>query len=227
MRAIYLEAFQADQAEISDQEKIHHLVKVVRIKIGDEILVLNGRGTKYFCLVNEISKKKIALQVFKKKTIEQENFISVALAKTKKEALDTNIKQAIELGINQIIIFESDFSQNFEFNIERAQRLIASAIEQSNSAFAPSLLEVVNLKDLDFKEFDKVLAFISERESSDNLRLNRESKLLLIIGPEGGFSEREIDLLAEKSECIHLNTNILRATTALPAAVGYIHGKYI
>jgi 16S rRNA (uracil1498-N3)-methyltransferase len=91
-------------------ERAHHL-NVVRVKVGEEILILNGRGLKFFAKIINITKKDIALKIFKFERSTPNDILDLAIATPKKEAFEDILKISVELGINQIVPLFSQYCQ--------------------------------------------------------------------------------------------------------------------
>lgn len=223
MRAIFLEGNYQDEV-IVEGDRFHHLINVVRAKIGDEILLLNGRGTSSLATIVSINKKVAHLIINKQTNVQRSSNITVALCLPKRDALDLCIKQAVEIGINKTILIESDFSVNKSVKHERVERLIESAIEQSNNPFKMQIESISSLDKIELDDFDQVFCLSSQDQTTKDISYDQHSNLLLIIGPEGGFSDQERQYLNnnKKINTIYLNTFILRTPTALSVGSGHI-----
>lgn len=223
MRAIFDPDFNCSNPIVEDADKVHHLNKVLRLKKGEQVLVLTGKGQRISCSVKEVQKKKIFFEVEKQEELPRTSWITIALAVTKKDALDTNLKQAVELGAKKIVLIFTEYSQNYDIKQDRIERLLIAALEQCNEVYLPEVEIWQGLEEV--KNYKHPIAFISEIETTEETNLPLDQDTLVIIGPEGGFSPVEIKFLGEHAQCIKLKTNILRSTTALPMAIGYLHGK--
>lgn len=229
MRAVYdEELFVQKKDYVLTKEKSHHLINVVRVKAGEQIIALNGKGQISTLVVKEIQKKEVIVKCENIQIIGQTGLeIDVMVCKVKKDAMDLVFKSAVELGIKKIIVVDSDFSQRYELNRQRVDKLINSALEQSNNPFKLQIVED-SLKNFKLESYDSVISFSSKpNDKNESLALEKQNKkILIIIGPEGGFSDEE-ELSLEKT-CTHkifLDTPIMRTQTALGCAVGYILGS--
>ena len=119
-------------------DSFHHLVKVARIKPGESLCILNGAGKKYFGEVLTVTKKNIEIII---KEIEQETYIErkCAISVIKRESLELSIRSAVELGVTKIILVKSDYSQNIKINHDRIDKIITSALIQSNNGYKPQI----------------------------------------------------------------------------------------
>jgi len=228
MRAIYLpnEIFDLSQEVHVAGDNAHHLLNVARIRSNDSVLILNGSGTLYESIVINIDKKKLDLKVISIKKIENRNLIDLAICRPKKEAFELILKIAVELGLNKLIPTNSAYSQKFPVNDNRLSKLIESAVVQSNYPFKFELDQERDLIKLNFEEYEQVFLFTNQTDSKFKTPLAGKN-ILYIIGPEGGFSEEEIQLLKEQSKVhiVSLETNILRAPTAVAVGAGWILGQ--
>lgn len=230
MRAVYLEQpIIAGKQLILKGDKVHHLSNVIRIKKNQEILLLAGEGKKFTAKVELITKKEIVLDhIIEHPVASLQYELSLGIAQVKKEALDLILKSCCELGIKKIFILETLHSQNYKLNLERIHKLLISGIEQSNNPWIPEL-EVVKLSQFDREAFDNIFLFsIKKGEVLKTGSLEISSKNLIVIGPESGFDESELEMLEKSSkvQLIHLPTPIMRASTAVNCAVGYILSRY-
>lgn len=223
MRAIFIEILSKEV--ILEEETAHHLINVLRVKKGQKVLGLNGKGVKAEYLLDEVTKKKINLTKINEEIIERPHAIDIAVGKVKKEALSLILKQACELGVENIIIYESEYSQNYRLNLERLNKILVSGIEQSNSAYLPQIVES-KIGEIDYSKYERVVYFSSQRDTSAG-NIDLVGDILLFIGPEGGLSSDEEEKLAQmkNSHRIHLNIPIMRAPTAVSCAMGYLFAK--
>lgn len=224
MRAIY---YPFDKSEISKHilvtdESAKHL-QVVRIKKDEEVLVLNGMGTKAHTKVGEISKNRIELIVLKIEEASPLHQISLAIANPKKDAFEDILKMAVELGVKNIYPLSSDFSQYDYVENERFQRILESALIQSNNAFMPVIHAQTTLEK--FLETENSPLYFFNSKVIENNKLEKSvGERTILIGPEGGFSPREESLLLQKTNIfsIHMPTPIQRAPTAVASSIGYL-----
>jgi 16S rRNA (uracil1498-N3)-methyltransferase len=224
MRAIYLESsIEHDEIILCDKEKVHHYANVLKLKIKEEVLLLSGTGEQRTYIIKELSKKKISLiatsQIVK---IKRKYDISYLIALTKKDALDLMIRSCVELGIKSIYLVQTKYSQKIKLNLERIDRIITSAMEQSNNPYKVEIVLVENLMEFNFSAFKSIYVFDPYHEKAV---CSENSTNLVLIGPEGGFSTDEMMYLKGISNvsCVKLETPILRAETALNVSYGYIY----
>jgi len=233
MKAEYVENL--EQLIGSDQNKIiletnmlHHLLSVSRLRIGEEVLLLNGKGLKVRVSTVSINKVQATFKVEKKEffsTNSQTNFLTIGLCAPKKPALEECLKIIVELGLKNLIVINSERSIDINKHKERLLNVMISAIKQSNNPFLP-LVSYNNLLSINFSEYEKVYLFDSfeEIKKRDIDKVEKDKKYLLLIGPEGGFSKEEVVSLNKIPNLVKLGLPIPIATT--PTFVSFIIGVF-
>ncbi len=206
-------------------ESLKHLL-VVRIKLNEEVLVLNGSGSRAFTRVVSISKHQVELIV---ETVEESSpyhEISLAIANPKKDAFEEILKIAVELGVQKIYPLTSQFSQYDFTPSERSNRILESALIQSNNTFFPQIMPQVKLDEF-LKQAIVPIIFFNSKPNKDKIFNNLNGPKIILIGPEGGFSlDEESKILAQSNTfSIHFSTPILRAPTAVASSIGYLLSK--
>ena len=235
MRAIFDELLIFEQINPGDQltfadSKMHHVIKVARTRVGEEVLILDGNGHTVLTTVLKIDAGSVILEVKEKKIHTQEILLHLALGLPKKEALETIVRSCVEIGINKIIPLKTRYSQLNEVKkTKRMELIIENAMIQSNNPFRSKIDPTINLDELErkFDQYDKLFYFSSTKKNDCSLSpIGPEEKVLFIIGPEGGFALEEEDQICNNKSIntIHLSTPILRAPTAACVAAGLIHG---
>ena len=224
MRAIYHDFdnhFDEEAVSITG-DSAHHLM-VARVKVGEKILLLNGKGTKISGEILSVSKNNIDVKISQKESFTPAHDLSLAVAMPKKDAFEDILKMAVELGIKEIHPLVSDFSQYEYVASDRVTRILESALIQSNNPFFPIIHAQKSLKDFLVEHANDLVFFNSQKDHSifDEKAGTRKT---ILIGAEGGFSAEEISLILKhpKVQQVHLPTPILRAPTAVASSVGYL-----
>ncbi len=214
---------------IIEGEEFRHAVSVLRIREGEEIILLDNSGLEYFAKITSIDKKSLTAKVYDKRESENEPKTDVTLVcgYLKGDKTELVVQKAVELGINKIVVFSSEFSSAFinENKLLRLNKVSQEASKQSKRAIAP---EVIYKKDfassLDFvKECDNKLfacEFASENKADFS---SLKGKTAIVVGSEGGFSKDEADLALSKGfTTVYLGKRILRAETACIALTAIV-----
>lgn len=228
MRAVFIRGFESSDSELSIEGDVHkHLSRVVRVRKGEKLQILNGQGRTYNASIQKVEKKHTVIQIENYTQHEDDRKFHLKVGLTKKEALEEILRKSVELGIASLQFVETEYSQKSMLKNERTQSILESAYCQSNNPW-----ELIIDKTIPFGELEKMISnklsafYMSLKKSTESLDCDKDS--ILLIGPEGGFSEKEEELLdLWGSKSIHLPTPILRAPTAAVAGVGYLHRALI
>lgn len=225
MRAIYHDFQNASSEEILiiSGDAAHHL-NVVRVRAGERIILLNGKGKKLDGTVKAITKSLVEIEVSSVYDAQRSHEISLAVANPKKEAFEDILKMAVELGVKNIYPLSSEFSQYDYVPSDRVQRILESALIQSNNPFFPEIYSQISLKNF-LESHKEPLAFFNSRPNeTDGTYSYKQGQITILIGPEGGFSPNEVTQILKFSKIqeIHLPTPILRAPTAVASSIGYL-----
>ncbi len=235
MRAFYIEQLSdySEGQEVSIEDEAFQHIKVVRLKPSEIVKFLDGKGNQAHAKLISIEKKRAIFKLSDlSKSVKLPSW-DLAIGLVKKDAFDLCLKMATELGVGRIYPLLTSFSQRYELNQDRAQRLLIQALEQSNSLWMPSLELPIEFNDFCLNHVDKndkYSSYICMGMSSSVLPSKLETiegLSLGFVGPEGGFSEEEehkISLIPG-SRSIHLPTPILRAPTAIASLAGVIFTK--
>jgi 16S rRNA (uracil1498-N3)-methyltransferase len=203
-----------------DKEESRHIIKVLRKKDSDILYVTNGLGLLFETQITLASDNKCIVEVLSiKKTDEPKFHLHLAVAPTKmNDRFEWFLEKATEIGIQEITPVICDRSERKVINLERFEKIILSAMKQSNETFLPKLNEAISFKEF-IKKQNKGLQLIAHCEETDKKSLKDVLKpnenVTLLIGPEGDFSEKEIDLALENNyQPVTLGNTRLRTETA-------------
>lgn len=227
MRAVFCENIASNGHHVIDGDRAHHLINVIRVKLKEEILLLNGQGEEARAEVIEIKKKSLELRIIDYLKTESDSCIDLAIAVTKKEALEEILKFSVELKIGKIYFLKTKFSQPMQLKKDRVISIMESALIQSNNRFLPALQEnEIDLKDKFRSVVDGyencVFFTLGKTPVAKEVKFSRPT--LICVGPEAGFDDEEIGQYLTLKNChsLTLKTAILRAPTAVVAAAGHI-----
>ena len=211
-------------------EEFEHAKNVLRLGVGDEVILLDNSGVEYTAVIAEASKKQMQLNVIGKAMGDKEAAVDVALVFGYLKNADKNefiVQKAVELGVKKIIAFSSEFSSSYmnANKLERLNKVSKEAAKQCMRSVAPCVEYCDNLSDalsaVDGYQ-NKLFACEFATESKANVAA-LEGSTAVVIGSEGGFS-REEELLASKMgfASVTLGKRILRAETAAVALTSVV-----
>ncbi len=203
-------------------EESKHCIKVLRLKKGDNVQIINGKGSIYLCEIIDANHKKCLLKIVEKRSKDKraEYSVHIAIAPTKNnDRFETFLEKATEIGIDEISPFIGRFSERKKINTNRFEKVIISAVKQSANPFLPNMNSLNTFHDLINTKFEgeKYIAHCYESSNKKHLKnsYNKGEDVMILIGPEGDFSEDEIKQAISKGfNEISLSDNRLRTETA-------------
>jgi 16S rRNA (uracil1498-N3)-methyltransferase len=227
MRAIFKKDIQfVDGIANLEKKQVHHLVNVVRIKLNDPLLILDGKGTKYFTVIKKLAKRDIQVKLVSEEHCKDDRFIDLLLAPPKKEAFFEILKNAVELNIKNIYTVDTQYSQRINIAEEKIKKILCGAYEQSNYCYEATVFPPCKFKELDnlLEKYNEIYYFTTARSKPPSRSPVSIGPVLIIIGPEGGFTAEEDQYFANHAKVysIQFKTNIMRSQTAVTAAVGFL-----
>jgi 16S rRNA (uracil1498-N3)-methyltransferase len=206
------------------EEESHHCMKALRLKKESVIHLTDGKGNLFKCIIIADDHKRCTVRV--EETIKEfgkRNFtIHLAVAPTKNtDRFEWFLEKATEIGIDEITPLICEHSERTKFKTDRFQKVIISAMKQSLKAYLPKLNEPCTFAELIKKDFHgyKFIASYHENNSSLKALYTKGKDVLLLIGPEGDFSTKEIDSAKECNfTAVNLGDSRLRIETAAVVA---------
>ena len=228
---LYVEKKLSANMLIYIKNKQHHFLKnVLRIKIQDNILIFDGLTGEWLSKVISINRDNVVLQVLKKtREIKSETDVWLIFAPIKLFRMNITIQKATELGISRFIPCITQNTNQPKINIRNLKMNIIEASEQSERLSLPLIDQPTKLETL-VENFPKDRCLIFCNENHENLpmiyealsnKITQYKKWAVIIGPEGGFSDEEIEKITSLPSTISvsLGGRILRSDTATTAAI--------
>ncbi|WP_418263090.1 16S rRNA (uracil(1498)-N(3))-methyltransferase [Flavobacterium faecale] len=208
-----------------DKEESKHIVKVLRKRDGDILHVTNGLGLLFETKIVLASDNKCTVDIISYTKKEPSKFhLHLVVAPTKmNDRFEWFLEKATEIGIQEITPIICDRSERKIINQERFEKIILSALKQSNELYLPKLNPAISLKDFIIKSEKKGLQLIAHCEETDKKTLKSVLKpninVTMLIGPEGDFSEKEIQFALENNyQAVSLGNTRLRTETAAVVA---------
>ena len=215
--------------ELPTDEAIH-AIRVLRLKIGDDIFLIDGKGSFYEAVVTLANSKhclyKITQTLVQNKT--WKGHIHLAIAPTKDiSRIEWLVEKATEIGFDEISFLNCQFSERKNLRIDRIERIVISAMKQSRKAWKPIVNNMLSFEDFIQKEVTGqkfICHCYNEIEKTDFFSNINNSGLFeditVLIGPEGDFSINEVhQALQQQYKSTTLGNSRLRTETAGLAAV--------
>ena len=208
------EKITGNTVSISDDD-YKHIVKVMRHSVGDEIYVTNGYGKIFLTETKDIDKNSLTAVV--KKVFDYENkmgniFFCVPKLRYS-DRFEFALEKCTELGITNFIIFDSERAIHKSDKKERWEKIVLAAMKQSLRSYLPEIT-VNSLKNIYNLDGNKIILEQNSGKRISQLKINPEEKYYFIFGPEGGFTNEELELF-NKNDFYSLADNRLRTETAV------------
>ncbi|WP_426276458.1 RsmE family RNA methyltransferase [Chryseobacterium sp. S-02] len=217
---------------INDEEQ-QHIVKVLRMKNGEEIHVTDGNGNLASGkLIIEGKKANIEVSEIKRDFPDFSPKLHIAIAPTKNiDRIEFFVEKAVEMGVSEITILQTEKTERKNINIDKLKKQAIAASKQSLRFHFPVINDSIKISDF-LKNIDPETTFVAHcHENLERIQLKEIPNLeniTFLIGPEGDFSEKEISFLAEhKVKAVSLGNQRLRTETAGLFVAAWNYNKMI
>ena len=208
-----------------DETESKHVVRVLRLTKGDSIQLVDGKGNLHEAKINKIYPRKCEVEIIKTQTDfgKRKHYLHMAVAPTKNiDRFEWFLEKATEIGIDQITPILCENSERKVIKNKRLQKIIIAAMKQSLKAYLPKLNPLTPVKDIlsagvDGKKYIAHCYKQTKRQFKDEVANSLSS--LILIGPEGDFSESEIQTALQNNFIpVSLGNSRLRTETAAVVA---------
>ncbi len=219
MHLFYAPDIASDFYTLSETES-NHCARVLRLSEGDRIELTDGKGYFYTAEISDLHTKHCSVRIIDKRvSIPRDCLLHIAVSPVKNlDRFEIFVEKAVEIGIEEITLLKTQFSERKDTKIERIEKIVLAAVKQSQKAFVPRVNETVPFKDFIGRKFQGQ-KFIAHCYDTEKVHLKQalvpDSDALILIGPEGDFSQAEVQ--AAKNEGfieISLSNSRLRTETA-------------
>ncbi|MCC8370248.1 MAG: 16S rRNA (uracil(1498)-N(3))-methyltransferase [Rickettsia endosymbiont of Stiretrus anchorago] len=226
---IYINNHLAENIKLElGSDHTHYIKTVLRLKVNDQFRIFNGTDGEFLAQIAKLDRNNLAI------TIQEclrkpcaESSLTLAMSVIKQDKLMLAINMATQLGVTKIVPLITERCQFRSVNIERLTKCVIEATEQSERLNPPVIEPAISIQNY-LKKNNNFVLYANEHEKEENsiLKLNKDiTNISIVIGPEGGFTNDEIALLAsyKNAYSISLGKNILRAETAAIAALAQVN----
>lgn len=217
-----------DEIRITEQAIIHQMRDVLRLRVGDPVILLDGTGIEYHGRVKILIKKESIISKEKIKSFSNKNKINkirvhLFASLIKKDKFEWVLQKATEIGVSRITPFISSRTEKQKIDMNRADRIIKEASEQSERIDIPFLDEPIYLAEaLKVAEGTPIILDMNAPLIDVN-QIRETGSVAIFVGPEGGWDEKDKILFdRRKVKYASLGTNVLRAETASIAATSLL-----
>jgi 16S rRNA (uracil1498-N3)-methyltransferase len=209
-------------------EEVRHATKVLRHQVGDHITITDGKGQLAEAVIKQLAKDQCVCQILQRSFLPKPGFsIHLAIAPTKNsDRMEWLVEKCTELGVDQISFIHCRHSERKSVNLERLEKVAISAMKQSQQAWLPTLEESVPFSKVLLSEArQRFIAHVDATNPRHLIHVAANGKTsLVLIGPEGDFSEDELNqALISGFEKVSLGPHRLRTETAGLVATTTLH----
>lgn len=222
--------------EIKIADKIYHYIaNVMRCKVDDKIILINGKDGEFISKIIFLNNKYLNLKIVEKtKDFKALPFLGLIFAPIQK--IDITLKSATELGVTDFVPITTEYINKSTIKLNKVDGNIIEAVEQSERLDLPNIHKLDNLKNTldNLNNNDTIIFFCEERTGKNSpmdifrtAKINGK-KIYALVGPEGGFSSNEKQLIREYSNVVSINLGdtILRAETAAISILSILKAFY-
>lgn len=230
------QALEAGREVRLEPQPARHLVKVLRRRIGDPVILFNGDGQEYLGTISDCRPPEqctVAVTTAQSPSVESPLAITLVQAIGRGERMDWSIQKACELGVAAIVPI---FTERTEVKLDskRAEKRLAhwqgvavAACEQSGRVQVPAICAPIELTTLRPEVSPRFYLDPMANRSVPAITPPQSRQAMLVIGPEGGFSDQEIAWLKRQDfEGLRLGPRVLRTETAGPAAIAVLQALF-
>ena len=220
---------------ISDADNYRHIARSLRARCGEKLLLIDENQIQYETKISEINSKEVVCEIEKSYLSKRDLEFDLYLAQSplRSDAQLTVMEKATELGVRGVYPV---FTDNCALKVnkqEKWQKVMFEASKQCERAKIPTCFAPTTFEEILQKDFDKIIV-LAERSTEKSLKqylsenpTKKGERILAIIGPEGGFSQKEFDFFKSKNlPLISLGDLILKAETAVIVTLGDIVYEY-
>lgn len=213
---------------LQDGGLYHQWTKVLRFEVGREIVLFNDQSQERLYRIEKFGDNAIHLELItemESKTPNKEIYLCFSLLK--KDKNDWVLQKCTELGVSHFIPIISDRTEKMGFDTERAEKIVIEAAEQCERSDIPRVREPITLATAVKELKDKVDLYFAEKNEAPqlpNINPQPPHAVGVLIGPEGGWTDEEKELLEQNCKKLNLSDFTLRAETACITAAALLHG---
>ncbi|MEK9691148.1 MAG: RsmE family RNA methyltransferase [Pelagibacteraceae bacterium] len=226
IRLYFLENLSLNLVDKLDKSQSHYILKVMRLKIGDNISLFNKSGeweAKILNISKTIVEFKVTQQLRQKENSKE---LWLAFSPIKSNYFNFMIQKATELGVTKFFPIIFDRTVVRKINKERLNKILIESSEQSNRLIVPTIEDPKTLNEfLNLNNFELIFTDLNSKNTKIDTSKLSNKPICIIIGPEGDFSESERQkILSYKGvQPIKINENILRSETAVISAISIVN----
>lgn len=220
---------------ILGEDGSNHVGRVLRMTPGESITVFNGLGVEYISKILEVTKKYVKVIPVEEVVRSTESPIRIHLGQvlSRGDKMDFTVQKAVELGVTEITPLVSTRcgvrlkDDRQEKKQDSLQKIVISACEQCGRTFVPTVNPIITLDEFLAQQTDDLKLTLNPYTDKKIKDLQQNNSYRLLVGPEGGFSDEEVNLAAQNGfQSVLLGPRILRTETAALVAISILQSAF-
>lgn len=221
MKVFYFENIENNLVTLTEEESAH-AVRVLRLKEGEEVSLIDGKGSLLRGNIVDAHQKRCVVEVLEKMQVYRRNYHKhLVVAPTKSiDRFEWFLEKATEIGVDEVTPLLSDRCERRHINVDRLEKILTSTMKQCIQPFRPKLNDLIKFKDFVKNHPNGFIAHLETGEEELLQKVYQAGKdVVILIGPEGDFSPDEVKLAKEYGYVsVSLGHSRLRVETAAVAA---------
>ena len=218
------------QVTVTDRDTLNQIKRVLRLRVGERVIFLDGSGKEYESEISELNPESLRAEILSvsENKNEPELKITICQALCKKDKFEWILQKGTEVGAADFIPVLAGRSEKTGLNFERAEKILKEAAEQSERGIIPKLAQIQKFEDvLKSAKGKKILLDKSGVPIKDFLLSPVTGEMLnVFIGPEGGWTDEELEMAKENNaKIVSLGSRVLRTETAGLVAAAILLNK--
>ena len=222
------------QEIVLDANISNHLIRVLRLKINNSLIIFNNSAMEFYCIITAINKHHVTVIIESFTQCNKESPLQIHLGQgiSRGEKMDFTVQKTVELGAHTITPLFTEYcnvkldGERLKNRLDHWQGIATSATEQSGRCYVPKILAARILENW---QVNSDLCLVLDPYATNKLSdiKARPTSVTILIGPEGGLSDKEIALAEQKNFIpINLGPRILRTETAALTAISILQAKW-
>lgn len=202
------------------EDESKHCIRVLRYRLGSIVDIVDGKGYQFIGKIVDDHPKRCKLEIIKAALHpKSENFIHVAMAPTKNmDRIEWFLEKAVELGLSKLTFLKCENNERNSINLERLHKIAVSAMKQSKRYYLPEIVDLIPFSQFVEANPNGYIGHCYDGQKLHLKAINMNGPFL--IGPEGDFSEKEVELALKSGfQAVHMSNFRLRTETAALTAV--------
>jgi 16S rRNA (uracil1498-N3)-methyltransferase len=217
-----------EKIAINEEKLVHQMANVLKFDEGERLILLDNSGFEYLCEMEGVAKKEILCKMIERRKNLNEPHVKIRLYQSliKKDGMENVVEKGVEVGISEFVPILAEHSEKKGLNMERMEKIIKEAAEQSERGILPKIFEPIAFEEaISGLKKNSVVFLEKEGESLNYLleEMHGQKEINLFVGPEGGWSDKEMEIAKKMGvKIVSLGLLTLKSETVGIVAAGVL-----